>query len=814
MNIPTYRARKILNSLDNTRKKEDKEDEYEYESSPAPSISGDMSFLDFDSDDSMKDPTFKPEVKDKQTTFFDLQKTEDVLTIEKNNEKELEKKEVKKKEEQNNAAVEEIMRSDIVSTDEQLNEKSPKIVILSNIDVSNFNQISETQTKTTTKKKRTKCKFCQTDVTNFERHLERNHDDTKEVQDMMSFPKSHPERKKILSLLRNAANFTEYLKGNVQPKYHYKTESKEYYPCSRCKAMLSKSYLSRHKKNCILKHTNNNEIRKMNSLAASQTLIASSFDENSNLHKLRVKEEVFDRMKPDYISLVAKSDYLIYNFGENYLKKHRREQLVTVCSNKMRELARFLIQFRKMTNNSKFRLQDVFKPKLFDMTVECAKHVGGYEKYSKTYRAPSLPAHLGTSLKQVCELFTRLVLKEDEALRISDKEEALRDINRFRELINTQWTTEISSLAFKDLNEKQWEKPAMLPLTRDITKFKDYVTNVANKAMTCLTLNPTDRKEMKKLIQASLILTILFNRKRIGDVQYTKLSTYINYWKPVNQEECEKALSQSEKILTKYYKRIVTGGKGSRPIAILFPQTLQTYIDFFVKIRQEHHLVPENNPYLFGCPGTSKWTRGDVIIRKFAQEADLEFPKQISSNRLRKQIATVMQILNLSKEESEQFAHFMGHTEKTHNEFYKLPQDVYQTAKISKLLMLMEKGVDKYKGKSLNEININPMSEFAEEESDNEDNDFLDANESDCTAFQAIPEEESRPVSKKKISGRTFWTSEQALLVKKHFKSHISTKKAPKKNECMQLIGKYPEIFHDKDWVRVKTFVYNIYRNK
>ncbi|CAH2020669.1 unnamed protein product [Acanthoscelides obtectus] len=144
-----------------------------------------------------------------------------------------------------------------------------------------------------------------------------------------------------------------------------------------------------------------------------------------------------------------------------------------------------------------------------------------------------------------------------------------------------------------------------------------------------------------------------------------------------------------------------------------------------------------------------------------------------------------MQILNLSKEESEQFAHFMGHTEKTHNEFYKLPQDVYQTAKISKLLMLMEKGVDKYKGKSLNEININPMSEFAEEESDNEDNDFLDANESDCTAFQAIPEEESRPVSKKKISGRTFWTSEQALLVKKHFKSHISTKKAPKKNECM-----------------------------
>lgn len=53
---------------------------------------------------------------------------------------------------------------------------------------------------------------------------------------------------------------------------------------------------------------------------------------------------------------------------------------------------------------------------------------------------------------------------------------------------------------------------------------------------------------------------------------------------------------------------------------------------------------------------------------------------------------------------------------------HRLPQDLYQTAKISKLLLLMEKGADKYKGKSLNEIDVNPETEFAEEEnSDKED---------------------------------------------------------------------------------------------
>ncbi|CAG9820691.1 unnamed protein product [Phaedon cochleariae] len=79
----------------------------------------------------------------------------------------------------------------------------------------------------------------------------------------------------------------------------------------------------------------------------------------------------------------------------------------------------------------------------------------------------------------------------------------------------------------------------------------------------------------------------------------------------------------------------------------------------------------DNNPYLFAYPDTIRWTRGDVAIRRFTKKADLEYPNEITANKSRKQIAAVMQILNLNKEESEQFAQSMAHTEKTHNEFYK-----------------------------------------------------------------------------------------------------------------------------------------------
>lgn len=49
---------------------------------------------------------------------------------------------------------------------------------------------------------------------------------------------------------------------------------------------------------------------------------------------------------------------------------------------------------------------------------------------------------------------------------------------------------------------------------------------------------------------------------------------------------------------------------------------------------------------------------------------------------LRKHLAIITQILKLEKNNLEQLSIFMGHTEKTHKEFYRLPNDVYQTAKV------------------------------------------------------------------------------------------------------------------------------------
>lgn len=64
-----------------------------------------------------------------------------------------------------------------------------------------------------------------------------------------------------------------------------------------------------------------------------------------------------------------------------------------------------------------------------------------------------------------------------------------------------------------------------------------------------------------------------------------------------------------------------------------------------------------------------------------------------------------------------------------------------------------------------------------------------------------------------KKSGRLRWTDNQKKTVLKFFKTHVTRRTAPKKNECLKFLELHPDLFVDKDWMRIKTLVYNTYRN-
>lgn len=178
----------------------------------------------------------------------------------------------------------------------------------------------------------------------------------------------------------------------------------------------------------------------------------------------------------------------------------------------------------------------------------------------------------------------------------------------------------------------------------------------------------------KILVESVLTLTVIFNRKRIGDVQYLKLDTYEKYCHQDSDEQdvFSKSLSPIERLLSKKFKRVVTGGKGSKPVPILFTKKIQEFISCLIKLRKNTDIVPKTNPYLFANPvSTNRWISGTHIIRKMASQCGASKPHLLSSTKFRKHIATTLQLMNMEENEIEQIATFMGHTKKTHQEFYR-----------------------------------------------------------------------------------------------------------------------------------------------
>ncbi|XP_074039978.1 uncharacterized protein isoform X2 [Leptinotarsa decemlineata] len=646
-------------------------------------------------------------------------------------------------------------------------EKEPKTVVPEKkIKIENIGKIGDSeklvdvsQRKSRIWDKNDRCIYCDRDCTNFSRHLFKNHAKEDSVCKIMQLPKGNTKRRQMINILRKEGNLTLLDENKIRPvqratrKYEGSQENTkeaiEFMPCPYCKGIYRLRTLRKHSKICSCNPRNG---EKCNVASLGQNLLVFKASRKSFLDKLRLKNEVFPKMHANRASFNGKNDPVICQYAEDYLRKHKRPHIRNAVSNKIRELGRLLIPLRDIYGFN--TLLEAMNTKHYDKVVHAAQIISGYDVTSKTFQSPSLAMHLRTILLLACLAAKTLLLKQDPVLPVTNYTEALKNVKNFRLLIDERWKFDMSSLALKDLNEKHGKKTHSLPITSDVIKFREYVVNIAEQSVDVLKENINDLKSFKTLTEAILVLTVLLNRKRVGDVQYIKLDSYKESTTSRNQEECINVLSESEKLLSVHFKRIVSIGKGSKSIPIVFPKNIQTYIEILLSSREKNQLVPNENPFLFALIGSKdKWMDGSLVLRKYAALCGAENPKTLTSSRLRKQIATVLQVINLNETEKEQVASFMGHTKKTHEEFYRLAQDVFQTAKIAKLLLMMDKGEGAdFKEKTLEEIDIH-LDNLEEENCPKIESDIDSDNEAEKTQ---TPIDKDHHFSSKSNEGNDF----------------------------------------------------------
>ncbi|KAJ4922017.1 hypothetical protein JOQ06_004036 [Pogonophryne albipinna] len=129
-------------------------------------------------------------------------------------------------------------------------------------------------------------------------------------------------------------------------------------------------------------------------------------------------------------------------------------------------------------------------------------------------------------------------------------------------------------------------------------------------------------------------------------------------------------------------------------------------LDFLLANRTQDNEILETNIFVFATANSDSNIRGSDCLRKCAQLCDAKHPETLTSTQLRKQIATLIQIMNLQDHEMEQVAKFMGHDIRVHREYYRLTENTMQLAKMSKLLMAIEMDTNVYKGKSLDDLDL------------------------------------------------------------------------------------------------------------
>lgn len=546
----------------------------------------------------------------------------------------------------------------------------------------NFNgEVEKSKKKNITNKrvwdKTDHCLFCENNVTNFTRHLLRKHNNEIEVIRFMALAKGSAERKIEADILRKRGNFLFNVDGKskikpVRRPYEFETKTPlvdDYLPCKHCLGMFKKKYLYRHFKIC--KNVKIPSVKRNQPQADGQNMILSFTEMDEELIKT-----VFPRMAADNISFVAKSDYLIKAFGSRYLKSHKEKHLVSVVSQKMRTLARYLIAM-KLANKEIGSLEDCLAPKYFDLTVKCSQQVAKYNKLTNSFASPSVILKLGQLLKQCCEIAEFIILKKGDG--IINNEAKLNSVQNMKYLIEKQWSHEISTNASKDITQKKWNKPAILPLTSDIKLYRDHLLKIENESYNKLKLNSENIQAYRDLQGSILAQLILLNRRRSGEIQRMLLDTYVNSPSEISQEEVVQALSTVETELTKNFKRIVIRGKRGRGVPVLFTPHLQKRLQYLLQLRKIVSYIEKDNPYLFPLTQSSNnCVRASDIIRKFGDECGAKHPKNITSTRLRKHVATVTQLLNLSEGDMEQLSTFMGHSINVHKEFYRLSDNAFQ----------------------------------------------------------------------------------------------------------------------------------------
>ncbi|XP_070576782.1 uncharacterized protein [Ptychodera flava] len=673
------------------------------------------------------------------------------------------------------------------------------------------------------------CYYCETKQTHIARHLQIKHSEEKEVAEALAYPAKSSERKKSWCLLVNKGNKVHNMEVLTQQSGTIVTRRRPtkklsdkrcFLFCVHCEGMFLNDTLHRHQRTCRFNKSGVSKGRKAQSSAWQ--LMPMPKDVSQDFWK------VLSEMKKDEVRSVVMEDPLIRQLGEKLFKKHgiledkSGKVIYDTTKNeyirqRLRECGRLVIAGRSLGLK---QMEDFISPENFPAVIKTVKVLGGFNGVS--YDVPSVVLKIGHNLSAVSDISLTNAI-------IGNCNEKIKQTEHFQRIYNSEWNNEVSAAALTTLKEARCIKDAVFRSSEDVQKLTEYLseemTYYKDKlAEAHVDDNTSSIKELwGKLCQVTLTSVIIFNRRRSGEVSKLLLDTFRNRDNSPPNADVLASLSSTEVELLKYFTVIETRGKQGSKVPILLSPKLCDVMELLLKKRESAGI--EENPYFFANPNGARrsYYRGTDTLRACAVQANVSNPESLQSTCIRKLVATTCQILNLKDNELANLAQYIGHDIQVHSNFYQQQKSAVQATQISKVLLAIEAGtISKYRGKSLEEIDINLediigiVSEEEDSCSDSDDS-IRDGNPSSVSNKESSPagvsNKEDRPCSETRKPARVGkrkipWTQDEEDAIDRHFRSHIKKNITVTKYEAEKCLGKEKALCN-RNWKLLKWHVKN-----
>lgn len=408
--------------------------------------------------------------------------------------------------------------------------------------------------------KRQACYYCGTLQFKIARHYELKHQSEREVAIALSFNKGSTERKRHLEKLRLLGNYHHNLtvletgKGELivmrRPSSSgEKSSPEDFLPCPSCCGFLKRHDLWKHAKSCKFRPESMKDAPKYQKVQqnAKLMLFPAIYNDSSG-----ILSKLLATMKSDEISAIARNDELIRDVGVMLLEKHGEKQN-NLVSQKMRELARLVMQLRETEFRPDAGLSDFIKPDKFDVVISAVKNISKFhfQEGVQNVATPSLSLKLGHSLKKCVHIL------RGHALRRKDKD-LQEDAENFEKLLESEWSHRVSHHSLNSLSTSKFNKVQLLPLADDLDKLRKFVLVKMSSGVQLLEEQP-QLQAWSDLAQATLARLVIFNKRRAGEASKMLLNSYLSRpdWTKVNNPEIMSALSSFERELSRRQVKIL-----------------------------------------------------------------------------------------------------------------------------------------------------------------------------------------------------------------------------------------------------------------